>query len=217
MNNDYPIIELNEATDKLCADVKCPECGNKYMYHVAYVNVSCGRCLTKYKTTFKQDIYRKKARDIIAGLAYNPGINIRAIGVDYEPAIINIEKHFKLLKSYNLSDIEHSVDSHKRCNKCGICHSCFTCKDCDKSFTKSPNKKTQVCPHCHSKNVNWTYVKEIVNNGNTKLCPNCKSGNVIMTRTKNKTKCHICATKDLSEPIEQPVFILTIEKKLGYM
>lgn len=216
MNKDYPTIELNESTDKIGVDVKCPECGNKYLYHVAYVNVSCGKCLTKYKSAFKQDIYRKKARDINAALAYNNGVNIKATGIDYESSIITIEKHFKLHKCWNVYPIDHTVETHKRCNKCGICHSCFTCKDCEKSFPKNPNKKTQACPHCHSKNVNWTYIKDIIRNGNQRLCPNCKSGNIVMTRTKNKTKCHICGKKDLSEPVEEQVFILTIEKKLGY-
>ena len=156
-----PILELNERFDKLSAEnIKCPGCGVKYMMHVPYVFASCKKCGTKFQTDFNQDIYTKVARKLNSLLAWNQGVIINATN-RYEKDIIHIEKHFKEMYCWDVSDITNKTIEHRRCNKCGICLNCFTCKKCGKTFAKDPHRRKQQCPYCKSSKFIQTYFEEV--------------------------------------------------------
>src|SRR3990167_1667473 len=145
-----PVIFFDDMHDKILAEqLICPICGDKYIHHVPYVQVPCGKCGNTYRTDFKQDIYTKNARRINSTLAWNNGVMIIA-AEKYEGEIIHIKEHYLKMNSWDLSDITKKEDEHKRCNRCGVCLECFTCKGCGKTFNKDKNRKKQMCPHCKS-------------------------------------------------------------------
>lgn len=210
-------IELNEKTDKLAVEVQCPVEGNKYMIRVPYVIASCKKCGTSFRTDFKQSIYTKIARRLISELAYKNEVHIKA-SEKYEGDIIHIKEHFEKHNCWDVSKVTESIDEHKRCLKCGVCHNCFTCKNCGKPFERDVNRRKQKCPSCKKSEFKKTYFKEVLvkEDKYIKLCPHCKSDNITMTRTTNKTKCHLCGTTKLSETKSQREFHLIIKRKGGY-
>jgi len=211
------IIDLNEKTDLLATNVRCPVCGDKYLHGVPYVHVSC-RCGATFKTDFNQDIYTKKSRQIFGKLAFKNVIVIHA-AERYESAITQIKEHYLRHKCYDVSEITQIEEEYKRCEKCGICFDCLTCKACLKPFNKDPNRRKQKCPHCGSIEFIKTYFKEAkVSDGNKsiKMCPHCGSTNIRMTRTRNKTKCHLCNSTSLTEQKKNVLYEITISKKKAY-
>ena len=149
--DDLPTLYLNEKFDNLQADnLKCPVCGDKYMKHVPYVSVGCQKCGTKFTTDFSQDIYTKKARNINSVLAYYNGLIIKA-SEKFEGDVTHIKEHFTRFNNWDVGEIEHENEEHRRCSSCGMCKQCFTCKSCGKQFGRDENRRRQKCPHCNSK------------------------------------------------------------------
>lgn len=214
-----PVIELTEKFDRLIAEkLCCPVCGDKYATHVPYVIVPCGKCGTKYTTDFRQDIYTKKAKKILSTIAYNNGFIIYA-DEKYEQEITHIQKHFDYMLCYDVSEITQSYEEHRRCEQCGVCLHCLTCKECGNTYIPKPRVRRQTCPDCHSTKSTKTYFPSVhtdQHNKKIKLCPQCKSDRIIMTRSKLKSKCHMCGSKQLSDKITERMFKLTIKRKRAY-
>jgi len=214
------IIEFSDKTNKLTADSTCPNssCGKKYSAHVAYVQIPCRNCGVTFKTDFTQRILTKKAIDILKAQAFANVIIIKA-SEKFESDLRFAKDLFTLQKTYQISDITRKITEYRRCTKCATCLNCFTCKRCGKTFEKDKHKKKMRCPHCsHNKYVN-SYIKEIIcskENENIKLCTHCKSDNIILTRSKTKSKCHICGSKKLSEKRAETILQLTIKRKGAY-
>lgn len=217
--DNLPIFNLDEKTDKLSAeDLQCPCCGVLYMMHIPYVHASCKKCGTRYQTDFRQDILTKKASELLSWMAYKNAFKVRAVE-KYERSITTIHHWLVLMNNVDVSDVTETTEQHKRCRSCGICQNCFTCKSCGKSFEKDENRRRVHCPFCKSTNFLPTYFKQVaVSKGNKNInhCPLCNSNKVVMTRTDGKTKCHLCDSKDLSEPIKTRVFWMTFERKGAY-
>lgn len=219
MTDKPAVLILDDKHDKIRVEqLRCPFCGDKFMQHHPFVQVACGKCGGKYRTDFKQDIYTKKSRELNSLLAYNNIVKIQARET-FEADITQIQKHFQEMNSWDVSELKQVIDSHRRCEKCGICLNCFTCKNCGKSFEKDKNKRKQTCPHCRSHNFIKTYFTQAIapeQDKRIKLCPNCKSDNIVMTRSKFKSKCHLCNSKKLSDKIDEKWFILKISRKRAY-
>jgi len=213
-------IEFNDKNNKIIIDGTCPNssCGGKYSAHVAYVQIPCRKCGLSFKTDFNQRILTKKAIDILKAQAYANVIIINA-SEKFESDLRFAKDLFTMQKTYQIGDVKRKIGEYRRCTKCATCFNCFTCKSCGKAFEKDKHKKKQRCPHCnHNKYVN-SYSKEIIcskENENIKLCPHCKSDNIIMTRSKTKSKCHICGSKKLSEKRSETTLELTIKRKGAY-
>lgn len=218
-DEELEVFYFSERTDKLQAEhCSCPVCGVKYMMHVPYVNASCKKCGTRYQTDFQQDMYTKKARELNSWLAHKNEFKIKADEI-YEKDVIHFRQHHIDMKCWDLSVISESKEAHYRCHSCGVCLHCFTCKSCGKTFEKDPNRRKVKCPHCSSGNFLPTYFKAVKTDDKNKLlkkCPVCHSERVVMTRTEQKTKCHLCGGKDLSDAITERKFWLTISRKKGY-
>ena len=220
MTNDKTVrIEFSDKTDKLIADkLECPGCGDRYLSHIPYVNVPCGKCGLTYRTDFKQRIVTKKAIEILKAEAFANTI-IFDVAEKFEADLRFTKDLFVLKKTYHISDIKRKMNEYRRCTKCATCLNCLTCKKCGKAFEKDKHKKKQRCSHCNHNKYVKTYAKEIIcskENENIKLCPHCKSDNIIMTRSKTKSKCHICGSKKLSEKRSETKLELTIKRKGAY-
>lgn len=212
------VLELNQKSDLMAMSCKCPQCGKKYPYGVAYVKVPCTYCGITYKSDFNQDIYTKKARHLLSMLSYKNGLIIKA-NERYESSLTHIRQHFIEQHCWTVSDIERSNEEYKRCLSCGVCFDCFTCKDCGKAFQRDKNRRKQKCPTCKSSKFVKTYFTQVdVNPKNKEIrkCPHCKSDNIRMTRTRNKTKCHNCNSRKLTDKKTNVVFQITIERKKAY-
>lgn len=213
VEDELEIFHFNERYDKLeLLDLKCPICGKKHMAELSYVNVSCKSCGNRFMTDFSQGIYTKKARELDSWKANKNGFKIRATEPFEEDLIYFKDNHIKM-KCWDITDDGETVEEHKRCKECGVCLNCFTCKSCGKTFEKIDNRRRVKCPHCKSHNFTKTYFKKV---SAERTCPECSSHKIMMTRTESKTKCHLCGSKNLSEPIRERVFWLTIMRKKGY-
>lgn len=218
LNNDLETLELNEKSNLIAVDCKCPNCGDKYLHGVPYVIVPCKKCGSTYKTDFNQDIYTKKARQLLSKLSYKNGIIIKATN-KYEGAIIHIRQHFIEQHCWEVSEITKSTEEYRRCLCCGVCLNCYTCKIDGTTFERDRNRRKQQCPKCKKSNFVKTYFKMAKCSDENKeivLCPHCGSDNIRMTRTKNKTQCHSCTSKKLSEKKTNTVYEIIIERKKAY-
>ena len=86
------------------------------------------------------------------------------------------------------------------------------------TFEPNPNRRKQVCPKCKSSSFTKTYFKKVLSskeNREIRLCPHCKSDRIKMTRTENKTKCHLCGGA-LTEPSSIIVYEFTVMRKKAY-
>ena len=211
-------IHLNQKTDLIAAKVKCPVDGDEYLYGVPYVTVPCKKCGTTYKTDFKQDIYTKKARQIEDKLAEGDGIKLIATG-EYKSSLIHIRYNYTEQRCWDVSEIKTYKEEFRYCKDCGFCNNCLTCKDCNEQFEIDTKHRKQKCPKCKSHNLTRTYFKETKDSKNNKfkLCPVCKSHKVNLTRTINKTKCHKCDSKNLSDTKINVIHELVILRKKAYM
>lgn len=210
------LIELNEKTDLLAIRTKCPQCGDKYLYGVPFAKVSC-RCGLTYMTDFNQDIYTKKSRYIEDKKEEMDGVIIRATE-SYKPELIHIRYNHLGQKCWDVSDIKQSTESYKRCLKCGTCMDCYTCKKCGTSFERNKKLRKQKCPSCNKSDFSRTHFKEAKTKDKqvTRICPECGSENIRLTRTTNKTKCHLCGSKNLSDSKIDVFYELTIKRKKAY-
>ena len=173
----YEIFELNQKSDLLAVNCECPQCGDRYMHGVPYAQVPCNKCGVTYRTDFKQDIYTKKARQMLSKISYANGLVIRA-DEKYEDSLIYARQHFIEQHCWEVSGISRHTKEHKRCLSCGVCFNCYTCKNCGKPFQKDINRRKQSCPQCKNDKFVKSYFKEILineKNKDIKLCPFCKS------------------------------------------
>jgi len=212
-------IIFNENMDKLIAEeLSCPKCRIKYAKRLPYVNVACNNCGLTYTTDFKQRIFTKKASDILKANAWCNTIHYE-VSEKFEADLLYVKDLHEMMKSYKIGEIKRKTEEYRRCKKCATCLNCFTCKKCGKTFEKDLNRKKQVCPHCNGKSYVNTYVKEIIcseKNENIKLCSHCNSDKIVLTRSKTKSKCHICGSKKLSEKRSETTLYLTIKRKGAY-
>ncbi len=215
--DDCEVIELNQKTDLLSIHAECPFCGAKH-HGVPYVHIPCSSCGSVYRTDFNQDIYTKKAKQIASAISYKDKIKIRAVE-NYENEVTTARQHFIKQGCWTVSGIVRSMEEHRKCFDCGICLNCLTCKGCGKAFTRDKNKRKQICPTCKSSQFVKTRINKILINEKNRdimLCPHCKSDNIRLTRTTNKTKCHLCGSKNLSEKKIDIIFEFTVERKEAY-
>lgn len=219
MKEEEPeILELNRRSDLLAVDCRCTVCGDRYVHGVPYVNVPCGKCGNTFRTDFEQDIYTKKARQLLSKLSFRNSLIIKA-EEKYESSLIHMRQHFIEQHCWDISEIKRIVEEYKRCLQCGVCFNCYTCKNCGKAFEKDKNKRKQICPHCRNDNFVKTYFKEVMvsdKNKDIKLCPYCKSDNIKMSRTVNKSKCHICGSRKLTDKKVNTIFEFRIDRKKAY-
>jgi len=211
-------IVFNERIDRLQADTQCPICGDKYSQHIPYVQLGCGKCSSTYRTDFKQRAFTKKAADIIKADSWNNIVKYE-FSEKYEEDLVYIQKLFVMKRSYRVGDIKKKIEEYRRCEKCGVCLNCLTCKKCGKTFEKDKHRKKHICPHCKGNTYTPTYIKEIIvseENENIKLCSHCKSDRVFMTKSKTKSKCHLCGSKKLSDKKVETTLYLTIQRKRAY-
>lgn len=210
-------IELNDKTDLLEMVTKCPRCERKDLHGIRSVEISCKKCGLLYKTDFRQDIYTKKARRIEDKKGEADGVIIKATE-PYKPALIHIMYNSIEQKCWNVSEIKQSTVSYKRCLNCGICRECYTCKECGTPFKKDKKRRKQECPNCKSSSFTRTYFKKakIEKNKITRICPECDSENIRLTKTTNKSKCHLCGSKKLSEAKIDIMHELIIKRKKAY-
>lgn len=217
-SEDAEIFELNEKSDLLAANCQCPQCGNKYLFGVPYVQVPCKRCGITFRTDFEQDIYTKKARQLLSKISFKNSLAIKA-DERYESSLIHIRQHFIEMHCWDVSGIDRKNEEYKRCLACGICLNCYTCKDCGKAFQHDQNKRKQTCPTCRTNNFVKTYFKEVNVNAKNKeirMCPHCNSDKIRMTRTKNKIKCHACNSRKLTEQKVNVNYYFTVSRKKAY-
>lgn len=219
MKKDKTItIEFNEKIDNLQIDTQCPNCGDKYSTHIPYVQIGCKKCGNTYRTDFKQRMFTKKAMDILKANAWCNTVKYK-VSEKYEADLMYIKDLHEMMKTYKINNIDKKTEEYRRCSKCATCLNCFTCKKCGLTFEKDKNRKKQMCPKCQSKSYVKTYVKEIIcseENRNIKLCSHCKSDKIVMTRSKTKSKCHICGSKKMSEKMSETTLYLTIKRKGAY-
>jgi len=222
MKKEETILLLNEKTDLLACEVSCPSSscpshGKKYVYGVPYVIAKCNKCGATYKTDFSQNIYTKKARQLNSMLYKRNKVVIIA-SEKYENDLMCIKEHFNGFNNWEVSEVTQSTEEIKVCRKCGICQNCFTCMDCGKSYERNPERRKQVCPHCGSARFTNTFVKEVrlTDNEKIRVCPHCNSTRVKMTRTTNKTRCHKCGSRKLSEKHVNLLYRLDIKRKRAY-
>jgi hypothetical protein len=212
MEDDETLIELNDKTDTMATRAICPVCGNKYLTGVPQVKVKCRKCNNTHNTDFKQDIYTKKARKIIESISYYNKVTFR-VDEKYEGAAAHIRHHFIEQRCYNVSEIKPRKKSVRYCRACGTCNNCMECCDCGEVFDKSEDK----CPSCKSKNIKRYYFKDAVEvKKHRHACPECNGTDVSMTRIINKTVCHLCGSRKLSNEHIDICFEFTIERKPGY-
>lgn len=215
---EHDKIEFNSQTDLSSTQCTCPSCGDKYLFGVPYINVPCKKCGITFRTSFNQDIYAKKAKQIISKLAYHDKLTLSA-REKYESDLITVRHHFIEMLCWDVSEINQTNEEYKSCELCGVCMDCFSCNRCKKQFVPDKNRRKQKCPECHSSEFSKTYFKSIkmVNKDQVdKKCPFCNSTNVRMTRTQNKNKCHLCGGTELSHAKTNNVFTFTIERKNAY-
>lgn len=210
-------IKLNDKSDLLAVKTECPRCGDKYLYGIPYVTVPCHKCGISYKTDFKQDIYTKKARRIEDKKVEGDGIILKATE-QYKPQLIHMRYNHIEQNCWDVSEIKKTEETYKRCLDCGMCMDCYTCKECGTPFERNKNRRKQECPNCKKSNFTKTYFKKakIKKNQVTRVCPNCDSENIRLTRTSNKTKCHLCGGKNLSEAKVDILYTLIIKRKKAY-
>lgn len=219
VDNNYPIIDLNEKTDLISTEVECPECGDKFRKGVPWVTIPCGNCGSSFKTDFKWSLYGKKALKINQTLSRNNGTNFRATE-KYEQDIVQIKYHFDKFRSWDVTDIWTEDEVYRFCMNCGICHNCYTCKSCGHAFTKDPNLRRPRCPKCKNAMSIRTYFTEPITsekNEYIKLCPHCKSDKLSFTLVTQKKNCHKCKSTNLSEQKNRVIYWLTVERKKSYM
>lgn len=216
-------LEMNEKTDQLIIkNTRCPVCGKRGGSHTPYVTIPCN-CGISYKTDFEQDTYTKVSPHVLAMVSWNDE-TILKFSEAYEGGLIRLQKYFKMQNCWEVSEITSKIEEHRRCLKCGVCRDCLTCKNCGKTFKKDTDKnkgrRRQLCPHCKSDKFIKTFINEVFvaeKNKEIRLCPHCKSDKLIMTRTTNKTKCHVCGSEELSLPKTERIFTMTIKRKEPYM
>lgn len=214
------MLDLSERYNKLAVEVKCPTCDKKFVTRTSYVKVSCNRCGSSFNTDFQQNLYHKYIGKVLSTIGHEGGIIIKNIPEKFYGDILYFEKVFKMQKSYDVSEITKKTETLRRCLKCGICNNCLTCKSCTKTFEKNQNRRKQVCPDCGSNETIPTYFKEAfipTDNKELKQCPHCHSPNIVLTLSNTKSKCHLCGSKQLSEPKTDNIYSITIKKKQGYI
>lgn len=219
MSENKDIFELNQKSDLLAANCQCPQCGNKYLFGVSYAQVPCKKCGITFRTNFEQDIYTKKARQLLSKIAFKDSLLVRA-DERYESSLIHIRQHFLEMHCWDVTGIERKDEEYKKCLSCGVCLNCYTCKSCGKAFQHDINKRKQTCPLCKTNNFIKTYFKEVKTNEKNKdirLCPHCNSDKIRMTRTKNKKKCHLCNSGKLTEQKIDVKYSFVISRKKAYM
>ena len=217
-NDNIEAFELNSKSDLIAANCQCPQCGNKYLFGVPYIHVPCNKCGITFRTDFEQDIYTKKARQLLSKISFRNSLLIRADD-KYEGSLIHIRQHFIEQHCWDVSEIQSAEETYKRCLNCGVCFNCYTCKGCGKAFQRDPNKRKQSCPQCKTSNFVKTYFREVhVNQKNKeiRLCPHCNSDKIKMMRTRNKIKCHACNSRKLTESKSNIVYSFTVERKKAY-
>ena len=215
-DDNIEIFELNQKSDLMAIQCQCPQCGDKYVYGIPYVQVPCNKCGITYRTDFMQDIYTKKARQLLSKISFKNGLLVKA-DEKYESSLIHIRQHFIEMHCWDVTEIQRNNEEYSNCQSCGICFNCYTCHDCDTPFKKNINRRKQECPKCKSDKFDKTRFKEIaLNEKKEKVCPHCKSGNIKMSRTRNKTMCHVCNSKNLTEKKKNIVFEFTIQRKKAY-
>src|SRR3990167_7825673 len=163
MEQGNSVFELNQKTDLISTECQCPNCGNKYLFGVPYVNVPCKKCGITFRTDFNQDIYTKKARQLLSVISFKNSLSIKADG-KYEGSLIHIRQHFMEQHCWDISEIVRGEEEYRRCHSCGVCLNCFTCKKCGKAFHPDTNKRKQTCPTCKSSNFVNTYFKQVLAN-----------------------------------------------------
>jgi len=207
-------LRISKQSDLTPIVTLCPKCGNKYVYGTKYVKVPCDCGLT-YNTDFHQTLYMKTAHRIFKEFSrYNKLTLI--FNENYDTDLYVYEKIFKEYKCFDILPIESEDEEHRFCNQCGTCKSCVTCKNCGMAWKKDSRDKKQRCPQCKSNKYVKSKFKEVFvseENKNIKLCPHCKSDDIRFTYTTQKTKCHECGSKNLSQPIKKTYFKLIIERK----
>lgn len=215
-DDDMDLLELNQKTDLMAVQFQCPQCGDKYVHGIPYVQVPCGRCGITYKTDFVQDIYTKKARQLLSKISFKNGVIIRA-DEKYESSLIHIRQHFIEMHCWDISNIQRHNEEYSLCQKCGICFNCYTCEECNEPFQKNVNRRKQVCPKCKSDKFKKTHFKEVIKNSKgDKMCPHCKLDKIRMTRTHNKKTCHVCGSDKLTDAKKNIIFEFTIKRKKAY-
>lgn len=208
------ILDFTQGSNLMSTQCECPQCGNKYLFGVPYVTVPCKKCGIKFNTDFKQDMYTKKARQINSKISFYDKITLRFKEED-EGSLIHYRQHLLQQKCWIVSEITHKGDEYKRCLECGVCLECYHCKTCNKNFAHNDNRRKQVCPECGGSDFEHTYFKKVA--GKTKkVCPHCKSEKIKMTITRNKKKCHLCESDNLSEARTRELFEFSVERKEAY-
>src|SRR3990167_2287338 len=86
-------LEFKPETDLLAVNVQCPRCSNKYVFGTPYISVPCRKCGITFRTEFTQDIYTKKARQLLTMVAFNDRITIKAHD-KYESSMMTVRQHF---------------------------------------------------------------------------------------------------------------------------
>jgi predicted Zn-ribbon and HTH transcriptional regulator len=217
-DKDVSRILFNQKTDNMSIITECPNCGDRHNRGVPYAKVPCHNCGASYRTTFSQDIYTKKAKEIMQACAWNNKIIISA-NENYLPSLINLKEDFIRFRNWEVSDITKSSETIAVCSRCGVCQSCFVCKNCGKSFEKNPNRRKPVCPHCKSEKVIKTYFTECITPEKDRrihLCPHCKSDSIKLTIVVDSDECPKCKSKELIGKKVQNIYTLEIERKRAY-
>ena len=211
------ILYLNEKTDLLACEIKCPHDSHKYYSGVHYVTSTCNKCGLTFKHEFNQDIYTKKARQLNKLLKWNNKVTIIA-SEKYEGILCEIRDDFIEFDNWAVSEITQAIEEVRVCKQCGVCQDCFTCKKCGTAFTKNSNRRKQFCPKCKSTEFVQTYIKEAkhTDNEHISICPHCNSTNIKFTRTSEKDKCPKCGSTQLSNPYTNVLYSLIIQRKKGY-
>ena len=214
--DNIELLELNQKSDLLAVQCQCPIDGDKYIHGVPYVMVPCGKCSNTFRTDFAQDIYTKKARHLIQKLAYSNGVIVRA-EEKYESSLTHMRQHFIEMHCWDVSEIQKSNEEYSICQSCGICFNCYECTSCTEHFQRNINRRKQACPKCKSDTFNKSKFKEVMTNDRkVRLCPYCKSEKIKMTRTRNKTMCHICNSKNLTDKKTNIIYEFRIDRKKAY-
>lgn len=214
--DNIELLELNQKSDLIAIQCQCPQCGDKYVHGIPYVNVPCGKCGITYRTDFAQDIYTKKARQLLSKISFKNGLIVRA-DEKYESSLIHIRQHFIEMHCWDVSEIQKSNEEYSMCQSCGICFNCYACSSCSEHFQRNVNRRKQACPKCKSDKFNKSNFKEVaVGDKKGKLCPYCKSDKIKMTRTRNKTMCHVCNSKNMTDKRTNTIYEFRIDRKKAY-
>jgi hypothetical protein len=213
---NLPIIEFTDKHNKTDFFTICPVCHDKYLAHIPYVSIACGKCKTTYTTDFKVSMYQKRLYNIFWCLAKKGGFVIYAHNKYYSDMLV-IKNLFEEIKSFDIFKPIQIELSHKRCTKCGVCNNCYYCNSCKTHFTPEEHLKRLHCPKCKSDDVYHTRFTEAVNKEGKCHCPECDSQNITMTRSEKMSACSLCKSKKLSEKITETYFYLKIKRKKGYL